>query len=160
MLQSGVNGTAVVLLSVAYVHQAAIFPDDNQLLRRIAYVETTDGTHPNAFNEGNNGGIWAVSDEAFASTQVVNNSLLALKRAQIMQIFSINWDLVQWSEMDKPLYSVLAARLVLFVVEHNIPSDTNVMAQAQFWMENYNSDGSVDNFVKATGGLEGILKIN
>ena len=42
VLESGRYGTDVVLLSVAYVQQAAIFADHSKLLQRIAYVETQD----------------------------------------------------------------------------------------------------------------------
>jgi len=46
VLEEGAKGTAVVLLSIAHIQQAAIFPDDNEMLRRIAYVETRDGSDP------------------------------------------------------------------------------------------------------------------
>ena len=69
VLESGRLSTDAVLLSVAYVQQAAIFADHSELLQRIAYVETRDGTDREAFNEGMNGGIWAVREDAFTSTQ-------------------------------------------------------------------------------------------
>ena len=57
VLEEGANGTAVVLLSIAHIQQAAIFPDDNEMLRRIAYVETRDGSDPDTYSEGNYDGI-------------------------------------------------------------------------------------------------------
>ena len=155
ILESGRNGTDVVLLSVAYIEQAAIFPDSNQLLRRIAYVETHDGSDPEAFNEGNSGGIWAVRQDAFTRTQIGNDSNLIQKREQIMVNFGINWEVVHWSELNKPFYSALAARLVLLIVTQSIPTDTDLTAQAQFWRENYKSDGSVADFINAAQGLGG-----
>ena len=55
VLEEGANGTAVVLLSIAHIQQAAIFPDDNEMLRRTAYVETRDGSDPDTYSEGNYG---------------------------------------------------------------------------------------------------------
>ena len=160
VLESGRNGTDVVLLSVAYVQQAAIFAEDKKLLRRIAYVETRDGSDRKAFNEGTGGGIWAVSEDDFDRTQNDSDSLLGLvqKHEQIMEKFGISWKELQWGELSKPFYSALAARLVLFTARQSIPNDTNVATQAQFWRDNYNSDGSVDHFIKATKRLEGEVR--
>ena len=155
VLEEGSNGTAVVLLSIAHIQQAAIFPDDNEMLRRIAYVETRDGSDSDTYNEGNYGGIWAVSEAAFNNTNDTSNALLALKHKQIVQHFGIDWGRVQFSELRKPIYSALAARLVLFAAPRAIPSRTNVTAQAQFWRENYNFAGSVDDFIGATKELQG-----
>ena len=155
VLESGRYGTDVVLLSVAYVQQAAIFADHTKLLQRIAYIETQDGSDREAFNEGMNGGIWAVREDAFTSTQRGRDTLLVLKREQIMLIFGINWEAVQWSELNKPLYSALAAQLVLFNAQDSIPSDSDVVAQAHFWRENYNADGVIKDFINAAERLEG-----
>jgi len=155
VLEEGANGTAVVLLSVAHIQQAAIFPDDNEMLRRIAYVETRDGSDPGTYSEGNNGDIWAVSEAGFNNTKDTSNALLALKHEQIVQQFEIDWRRVQFSELRKPFYSALAARLVLFAAPRAIPTSTDVAAQAQFWRENYNSAGSVEDFTGATNELQG-----
>ena len=156
MLESGRYGTEsdVVLLSVAYVQQAAIFADHSKLLQRVAYVETQDGSDREAFNGGMNGGIWAVREDIFTSTQIGNDPLLLRKREQIMLVFGINWEAVQWSELNKPLYSALAAQLVLFNAQDSIPRDSDVVAQAHFWRENYNADGVVQDFINAATKLE------
>ena len=155
VLESGRYGTDVVLLSVAYVQQAEIFTDNSKLLQRIAYVETQDGSDREAFNEGMNGGIWAVREDAFTSAQSGSDPLLVQKREQIMVIFGINWEAVQWSELNKPLCSALAAQLVLFAAQDSIPSDSDEIAQAQFWKDNYNADGIVQDFIIASKYLEG-----
>ena len=95
MLEDGANGTAVVLLSVVHIQQAAIFPDDSELLRRIAYVETRDGVS----NTTNIGGIWAVNEEAFEMTKSSPNILLRLKLTQISQSFGIEWRDVELSNL-------------------------------------------------------------
>ena len=149
VLEEGTSGTAVVLLSVAHIQQAVIFPDDNQLLRRIAFVETRDGTDSGTNDQG---GIWAVSEVAFERTK---NALLDLQHEQILEQFTIAWPSVQLSDLRRPLYSALAARLMLFTASQTIPSDTDVMDQAEFWIENYNTDGSEDNFIEAARELQG-----
>ena len=156
VLERGRNGTDVVLQSIAYVQQAGIFADYSQLLKRIAYVETQDGTDREAFNEGMNGGIWAVRQNAFTSTQIGSDPFL---QEQIINTFGINWQAVQWNELSKPFYSALAAQLVLFAAEDNIPSDTDVVAQAIFWRDNYNADGVIQNFITAAQHLQGGFNI-
>ena len=155
VLEDGANGTAVVLLSIAHIQQAAIFPDDNKMLRRIAYVETRDGSDSNTYSEGNYGGIWRVNEAAFENTKDTSNPLLVLKRKQILREFGIDWPFVSLKELRKPFYSALAARLVLFAAPRAIPIDTDVAAQATFWIENYNSAGSADAFIGATNELQG-----
>ena len=150
VLEDGANGTAVVLLSVVHIQQAAIFPDDNELLRRIAYVETRDGVSGTT----NTCGIWAVSEEAFARTKDSRNIFLQLKVAQISQSFGIEWRDVELSDLRKPFYSALAARLILFLVPRAIPSKTDIVTQAQFWKENYRyGNGSLGEFIRAANDL-------
>ena len=64
---------------------------------------------------------------------------------------------MQWSELSKPLHSALATQLVLFAAQESIPSDSDVMAQALFWRDNYNADGEVQDFVNAVKRQEGGL---
>ena len=159
VLESGRNGTDVVLLSVAYIQQAAVFADDNKLLRRIAYVETRDGLDrdlKSGSEDGRDrGGIWAVRRDSFTNTQTSSDSEIVQKRDQIERTFGVNWEAAQWSELNKPFYSALAARLVLFSASQNVPNDNDLMTQAQFWKYHYNVDGSVNDFVRITKHLEG-----
>ena len=162
VLESGRNGTDVVLLSVAYIQQASIFADDSKLLRRIAYVETRDGldgdlkSSPSGSEDGRDrGGIWAVRRDSFTNTQTSSDSDIVQKRDQIERAFSVDWEAVQWSELNKPFYSALAARLVLFTASQTIPHDRNITVQAQFWKDHYNVDGSVNDFIGIVKSLEG-----
>ena len=50
----------VVDATVSRIQQTCIFGDDKRFLRRLAYVETLDGTDTAAFNGGRNGGIWKI----------------------------------------------------------------------------------------------------
>ena len=86
---SGRSGTDVVLLSIAYIHQATIFPDDSKMLRRIAFVETRDGLDEASFNLGNNGGIWSVKEMLFDNTKSSSDSDVVEKREQIRLHFDV-----------------------------------------------------------------------
>ena len=160
VLESGRHGTDVVLLSVAYVQQAVTSADHSKLLLRIAYFETEFGSNQEYFNEGMNGGIWAVREDPFMSTQIGSDPLLVQKRELIMLTFGINWEAVQWNELSKPLYSALAAHLVLFAAQGSIPSDIDIKAQALFWRDNYNIGGEVQDFISATKKLEGRFNLS
>ena len=149
-MQDGANGTVVVLLSIAHIEQSAIFSDDNGLLRRIAYVETRDGTRSNSTN------IWAVSEVLLESTKnTTNRPLLAIKHGQLSLEFGFSWVDVVWEELFKPLYSAVAARLLLSLAPEMIPDSNNIPGQAQFWKQYYNSNGSLTEFIRAAEELEG-----
>ena len=54
------KGATVVETVCSKIDSVCIFPDDNLMLRRIAYVETNDGYDANTFTPGYYGGIWKV----------------------------------------------------------------------------------------------------
>ena len=84
VLKGGRSGTDVVLLSIAYIHQMSIFQDDNNLLRRIAFVETKDGSYLDAFNQDHSGGIWAVDEDTLLRTKLqVNKNLNTTRFANV-----------------------------------------------------------------------------
>ena len=64
--QTNANGSAVVLQTIASLQQSGLLGNDNELLRRIAYVETRDGKLTNASSDG---GIWVVRENKFLQTQ-------------------------------------------------------------------------------------------
>ena len=150
------NGSSATLLAVARVQQSGVFRNDNGLLRRIAYVETRDGTSEDTFRDGYYGGIWAVDEEKFLMTQMTNlSSRLPIKLQQIQEFFKINWTGVTWMDLQKPIFSALAARLVLFLVDRAIPPTSDLRAQAEFWVEYYNQMGDASEFVSLSSGIEG-----
>ena len=133
-----------MLLSVGRIQQSGVFGNDNDILRRIAYVETRDGTLSGTFREGYNGGIWAANEDAFRSTQ--NTDAFAQLPAMIEQIeelLQINWLDAEWSDLRKPLYSALAARLIIFNAPTPVPPPDDLAGQAQFWVEYYNRNGTL-----------------
>ena len=58
----GLSGTSIVDTVCSLLEtNCDIFPDDKMFMRRLAYVESGDGTHPKTFRSGYYGGIWQVN---------------------------------------------------------------------------------------------------
>ena len=150
ILEYDSNGTTVVLLAVATLQQTTVFPDDNGILRRIAYEETRDGTSK-PFEQN----IWAVSQEALQKTQMFSPTL-NIKHHLIVLEFEIDWKTVELEDLKRPFYSALAARLLLFIAPERLPDSSNITAQAKFWRQYYNTNGSLSDFTGAAYELEGI----
>ena len=75
---------------------------------------------------------------------------------RIKDRLGIDWTKTTWSDLVKPLYSGLAARLYLVRIRAPIPSD--LTSQARYWKTYYNTaagKGTVQKFIadvkKATG---------
>ncbi|XP_064382743.1 collagen alpha-5(VI) chain-like isoform X2 [Halichondria panicea] len=135
-LQNGASGSDVVRAVTNKVQ--AVFGDDQQFLRRIAFVESKDGTDSSTYRSGYNGGIWQVDDIAFRATQdTSSHPRLILQHEKIKAEFEIDWQSVQWSDLRAPLYSGLAARLFLLTIPEAIPC--NVAEQAAYWKKYYNT---------------------
>ena len=56
----GAVGSAIVESVVDQVQASCIFSDDKLFGRRLAYVESGDGKHPDTYRDGYHGGIWQV----------------------------------------------------------------------------------------------------
>ena len=150
--QTNVNGSAVVLHAIASLQQSGVFENDNELLRRIAYVETRDG------KLAGDGGIWAVTENKFVQIQNLGSNIQLQEMViQIQNGFGINWTSVQWSDLRIPLYSAIAARLVLcYLAPHDIPPANDLKAQARFWVQYYNPEGDENEFIRVSSALQGI----
>ena len=149
ILDDGFSGTAAVLQAVACIQQSSVFPADNGMLRRIAYVETRDGTREND-------NIWAVSAEALQLTQNTNHPTLNVKHNFISQELGIEWISVELTDLRQPLICGIAARLLLFIAPEKIPDSNDIEGQARFWQQYYNMSGTIDEFTRASNELEGI----
>lgn len=159
-VDDGTNGSAVVLLAVARIQQSGVFKSDNNLLRRIAYVQTQDGNAADTFREGYFGGIWAVSEAVFEHTQnLSSDSRLPAKLQEVNNQLNISWQEAQWRDLLNPLYSALAARLVLYLAGTDIPPTNDLQAQAIFWYQHYNPNGDLTEFVSQSRKLEGEYRI-
>ena len=146
------SGAKVVEAAVQKIEESdGIFPDDNQFLRRIAYVESKDGTDASTYRAGYYGGIWQVDELGFQDTQNTNSHHdLAEKFAEIQAMFGIDWTKVTWRDLEKPFYSALAARLLLSNSNKTIPSSSEIQKQAEYWKTYYNTEngtGTEQKFV-------------
>ena len=149
--EPGTNGRDVVQACIALITQPGIFTQDQQLLRRIAYVETRDETDPDTY-AGNNdgGGIWQLSEMKYLATKTVNQQLLQ----DITIHFNIDWTATVWSDLRKPLFSALAARLYFEVITAEIPLSPDISAQGNYWATYYTSSGGTQTeFVNAVNEL-------
>lgn len=62
MVQAGASGAGVVDAVVNLIYHSCIFPEDYLFLRRLAYVETRDGTIPYTYDPNYYyAGIWRVT---------------------------------------------------------------------------------------------------
>lgn len=110
-----------------------IFMDDNHFVKRVAMVE-------NSLNRtSKEGGLWNVDECAFKATQNKRkeNKQLAALHKTVRRTFGVTWSKVKYSDLRRPLYSVLAARIILEMTERSIPR--GLRNQARFWLETYHS---------------------
>ena len=129
------NGYDVVEIVIGKISK--IFDTDHRLLRRIAYVETRDGTS----GEPREGGIWAVNGSKLDT--VLRADELVELRKRIDQHLQIEFNKTDFSFLSKPLVSGLVARLYLHYLEivkyATIPSAAAIEQQAQYWHRYYYS---------------------
>ncbi|XP_067667602.1 uncharacterized protein [Haliotis asinina] len=133
-LYDGARGSEVVTTVVDRIRNACIFRRDNLYLRRLAYVESADGTDPKTYRPGYYGGIWQIDESKFLATTNCTGRLLP-KCLDILREFSIDWKRVPWRALLKPLYSALAASLYTFLTvgPDGVPPD--LTGQQVFWRD-------------------------
>ncbi len=140
----GSIGTSTVLATIRLVQHSGIFLEDYDILRRIAYAETLDGTE---YYAANSGGIWKVSEQVFNITKSVSSNNTDSSGFNIINdildavdsVFRINWDTVTYQDLEKPLYSALAARIYIQQLQENdgISISSNANEQATLWLTEY-----------------------
>ena len=140
-LEPDTSGSDVVRAAVAKVlsasrNQTRIFGNrlNYWLLRRIAYVETRDGTAENTYSSANyHGGIWRVSEEVFSG--IATDSRIQDYRAAVETAFDIRWnETFSWRELRKPLYSALATALNLVAITDKDCLSSTPVEQAACWV--------------------------
>lgn len=150
-------GLHVVVASIDRLRQLNLFPNDNQFLRRIAYVESRDGVDITTYRDGYHGGIWQVDEEVFLLTQnVAAAPELELLLQGVMEGTGIDWLAVVWSDLRKPLYSALATSIYFTLVPGEIPGAGDLQGQASYWKNYFSSDPqeTVNDFIRAVEELE------
>lgn len=150
----GTNGSTIVEASIAKISQSSVFTaNDQQMLRRIAYVETRDGANSDTY--ASNAGIWGVSETKYNATKNTgSNAQLQQKVTAISTSIGINWTATSWSDLRKPFYSALAARLYMLVITQSIPLASNINSQGTYWANYYtSSNGTQSDYVTAVNQL-------
>ena len=158
-LQPEANGTLVVQACLAKISQSSIFStNDQQMLRRIAYVETHDGADADTYTNTSNGGIWQLSETKYTATKNTGSNTELQQQVQgISTSFGINWLTTQWVDLRKPFYSALAARLYMQVITASIPLASDVSSQGTYWANYYTSSGgNQSQYVSAVNQLQSI----
>jgi hypothetical protein len=123
------------------IQESDIFPDDKDLLYRIAWVESRFGWDLNDLcsDDGTPLGIWRMNKTALEDTKDVQiHGNLERKHAEILWVFDIRWKSITVLDLCKPLISGLAARLRLYSIGRTIPS--KIDEQAKYWEKYYNND--------------------
>ena len=126
-------------------------PDDNNFMRRVAFVMSDFGK-----NMKSTGGIWQVSLTAFKDTMDTSaHYRLPKKYKKIYNAFGIDWANVNYDELRKPFYSALAARLYLSNVPDYIPAPQQLEEQAKYWKFEYmRGKGDINTFLDKVHKLE------
>jgi hypothetical protein len=121
------------------------------IMERIAVAESRNGEHPGTFSNKDGkpyyGGIWQVDKIGFEATQdTTSHPGLKRKFEKIKKELGIDWTTVKWEDLTKPLYSGIAARLVLTLAFDDatrtsppIPRDET--AQGVYYNKHYNRSG-------------------
>lgn len=143
-------------------------PNYAQFLRRVAYVETLDGTEDHTFRHGYYGGIWQIDEDKFSATLLLQEQHL-FKDNFVRNIQNwieaayhpdITWTAMSWKDLLKPRISLLAATFHLLIIEHinkdKLPDGTALNQQADFWKRHFNSSKNVETFVERVQALEAL----
>lgn len=152
-VEEGAVGADVVVATISKIESANIFPSDKRLLRRIAFVETADGEDPPS--TGSYGGIWNVDRENFRRTKGDGYLINAAFEVEFskLSLRGRDWNSVEWEDLNVPLLSALAARLVIHRYS-NIPTSSDIEGQASFWKTHYNTAGNENKFIQGVKDLD------
>ncbi|XP_022079888.1 integrin alpha-11-like isoform X2 [Acanthaster planci] len=156
----GSFGTTVVEATVGRINRlTAVNADlltDNRFIRRIAWVETTDGNEAFTYSDPNyHGGIWRVDRNVYDITLgMYDTPTYGSIFADIEALLEIDWNQTTWEDCRRPLYSALAARMFFHSLQSNVPQGLN--SQAVFWRDRYHDEPSdtVENFTRKVENLE------
>ena len=159
-LTPGANGSDVVEAVISKLGLLENIGPDHRFMRRLAYVETRDGAVENE------GGIWGVDDDKLGQIREALNDQTARGHTELnaaMQDITSKFEVdlesnLNQEQMNIPLYSGLAARLVLYIWNVSrreaIPLAGNVTGQAHFWASQYHQGGDQQHFLKRVLSLE------
>lgn len=145
VFKDGASGSEVVNHVVDLVGQTCLI-DNEMFLRHMADVETQHGTKEQTYRNGYNGGIWNIGQDLFNLTK--ENPILFDDYEAIKKNLNINWSKVTWQDLRKPIYSGLAASLLVRAKNiRTIPESEEL--QATVWSVLRPGNRAFDFFVKA-----------
>lgn len=137
------NGSTVVETVIRLIQHSGIFTDDYGALQRIAWLETQYGQNQLTYRPWHDGGIWNINQTGFSTLNVSSQHV-----AMIQNEFCFNWNEVVWTDLRKPLYSALAARLLIHQLSSGGVVSQDTSTQAQMWLNMYtNMDRTQSNYV-------------
>ena len=137
----GSNGVNVVRAVLSRLDESGIFQRSgnsdltNVFLRNMAYVETRDGRDLPQSAVAIDGGIWKITPMQFEQTKELSSRHDRVYDA-IAAHLGQEWRELEYRDLEKPLYSGLAARLYLtYVATYSIIPPT--ARQGLFWSEKF-----------------------
>lgn len=96
-LEPETKGEDVVCEVINKIANSAIFPWDNKMLRRIAYVESKFGEDRRTYRPGYHGGIWQIDEITFKdATQSGSHPKLDQLWTKIANLLSKPKDDIKW----------------------------------------------------------------
>lgn len=125
----GSSGKDVVDATIDQIKDSCIFQNDYLFLRRLAFVNSKFGTDGSTYRSGFDGGIWQISSSMHTETL----KLTARVSEKIKACFGIDWSKTSWDDLRKPLYSGLAAMIVLETKTESIGFPKTAASQSQFF---------------------------
>ena len=163
-LTPGANGSDVVEAVISKLGLLENIGPDHCFMRRLAYVETRDGAVENE------GGIWGVTNEMLSLIRETLNDQTARGHTELnvaTQDITSKCEVDLQSslqQMSIPLYSGLAARLVLYLWNVSrreaIPLAGNVTGQARFWASQYHQGGDQQHFLDSVWSRNGKYSVH
>ena len=159
----GTSGSEVVNQILDIIECSGVFEDDHSFMRRLAYVETKDGTE----GQGTTG-IWNVTVqhlEAMPYLVVLRNTELSDINDQICTELGVHITRVMRSpnsqDLSNPLVSGVVARFYLHYVavinDTQIPPAENISGQATFWKSHFKMNAetaTTDHFTEYVDELK------
>ena len=108
-------------------------------------MESDYGRADHTYREDYHGGIWQVNEANFQATRASKGGTLDQPISFISLRLGIDWLDITWEDLQRPLYSGLAALLELILTGESIFND--VAGQATFWLNHYHTGTlTVDDF--------------
>ena len=140
---SGTSGSEVVNQVLDTIECSGVFEDDHSFMRRLAYVETKDGTE----GQGTTG-IWNVTVQHLKAMNyhvVLGNPKLSKVSDQICTELGVNIMKAvrnnKSQDLSNPLGSGVFARFYLYYVAvvngQEIPPGEDISGQATFWKSHF-----------------------